>query len=149
MQLKNLFFIVLITSFCISCNDQPTCIPEQTDLLKITFVDLLGKAKKNTFVSITADGSNENFPIFKDTTHSVFTIPLNPIDSTIIIRFEQDTSSNYVAFSYVATPVVLHPNCALETNFDFLKMDSTDFRNALVTDPLLSLETPKNAEITH
>ncbi len=150
MRVRNLFFIVLIVGFSQSCNDQPTCIPEQTDLMKITFADTQGKAKSITLDSIFVDNGNEHFPIFKDTTESNFQIPLNPLDSNIIIRFQRnDTVFNYIALSYVATPVVLNPACAIETKFDFLKVDSTDFIDAKVTDILLSPETPKNVEIAH
>jgi hypothetical protein len=149
MRAKYLLPFLLITSFSISCNDQPTCIPEHTDLLKIIFTDVSGKAKKITFVSLTVDGSNENFPVFEDTTASSFSIPLNALDSAVIIRFEQVDKSNFLALSYQVLPIVLNPVCALESKFDFLKIDSTDMANTVVVDPLLSLETNKNVRITY
>ncbi len=149
MQLKILFLFFCVLAIFTSCNDQPTCIPEQTDLLKITFVDELGKNKEITLASLTVDNSNENFPVIKDTTESNFSVPLNPLASSVIIRFNQNSTSNYIALSYKATPIVLNPACAIETQFDFLSVDSTNFIDAKVTDILLSLETSKNVEITH
>ena len=90
MQLKISFFIFCTLAIFTSCNDQPTCIPEQTDMLKLAFTDVLGKTKNITLVSLTADKNNESFPVIKDSTESKFTIPLNPLDSSIIIRFIQE-----------------------------------------------------------
>ncbi len=149
MRNKILSILFVFSALFTSCNDRPTCIPEQTNLLKIAFVNIIGGPKEITFVSITVDNSNANFPSITDTTHTNFIIPLNPIDSSIIIRFKQDTIDNYMAFSYSATPIVLNPACAIETKFDFLKMDSTDFENSLLIEPAISLQTIKNIEITH
>ncbi len=139
----------LLIAFLIGCNDQPTCVPEQTDLIKIGFVDIVGNPKKITLTSLTVDNSNDNFPIIKDTTANVFIIPLNPLDSSIIIRFHQDAVSNYIALNYTTNPIVLNPKCALEMKFDFLKMDSTDFDEAEVVEFAISLQTAKNVEVTH
>ncbi len=149
--MKKIFLaaLVVVPAFFISCNDQPTCIPEQTDLIKIAFVDIVGNPKNIILTSITVDNSNDNFPVFNDTIANV-TIPLNPLDSSIIIRFNQDTAvSNYIALSYTKIPVVLNPNCALEMKFDFLKMDSTDFEEVEVVESAISLQTVKNVEVTH
>ncbi len=141
--------LVVIPALLISCNDQPTCIPEQTDLIKIAYVDIVGNPKDISLVSLTVDNSNNNFPVFKDTTANNFVIPLNPLDSSIIIRLKQDTVSNYIALSYTATPVVLNPKCALEMKFDFLKMDSTDLKEVEIVESAISLQTAKNIEVTH
>ncbi len=146
---KNFLSVLLILpALFTSCNDQPTCIPKQTNLLKVAFVDIIGKPKNIILTSLTVDNSNDSFPVFNDTIANVM-IPLNPLDSSIIIRFNQDTISNYMAFSYTTTPVVLHPTCAIEMKFDFLKMDSTDFEDAEVVEPAISLQTTKNIEVTH
>ena len=143
----SLFFLVTI-SFFTSCNDQPTCIPEQTDLLKLSFSDIVGNAKDIALVSLTVDNSNESFPVVVDTT-SQFSIPLNPLDSSIIIRFEQASESNYLALSYTTTLIILNPACNLETKFEILRIDSTNFIEAVVIDPLLSPDTNNNVTITH
>jgi len=140
---------VLLIAFLLSCNDQPTCIPEQTDLIKIGFVDIVGNNKNITLTSLTVDNSNDSFPIINDTISSNFIIPLNPLDSSIIIRFNQDTVSNYIAFSYTTIPIVLNPKCNLEMKFDFLQIDSTDFKEVEVVESAISLQTSKNVEVTH
>ncbi len=149
--MRKLFLSVsaLLIAFLISCNDQPTCVPEQTDLIKIEFVDIVGNPKKITLTSFTVDNSNDNFPIINDTISSNFIVPLNPLDSSIIIRFNQDTVSNYIAFSYIATPIVLNPKCNLEMKFDFLQIDSTDFKEVEIVESAISLQTNKNVEVTH
>jgi len=139
---------VVFSAFFISCNDQPTCIPEQTSLIKIAFVDIVGNPKNIILTSLTADNSNDSFPVFNDTIANIM-IPLNPLDSSIIIRFNQDTVSNYIALSYTTLPVVLNPKCALEMKFDFLKMDSTDFEEVELVESTISLQTEKNIEVTH
>ncbi len=144
-----LAIFIVFSAFFISCNDQPTCIPEQTDLIKIAFVDIVGKPKNITLASLTVDNSNDSFPVFNDTTANNFIIPLNPLDSSIIIRFTQDTVSHYIALSYTTIPIVLNPKCALEMKFDFLKMDSTDFEEVEVVESAISLQTAKNIEVTH
>ena len=144
-----LFVLVILPALFISCNDQPTCVPEQTDLIKIAFVDIVGKPKKITLSSLTVDNSNDNFPIIKDSTASAFIIPLNPLENSIIIRFSQDDVSNYIALTYTANPIVLNPKCALEMKFDFLKMNSTDFEEAAIVESSISLQTAKNIEVTH
>lgn len=149
MKFKLLSILLVSIFLCTGCNDQPTCIPEQTNLLKVVFVNIIGKPKEITFVSITVDNSNQNFPLLIDTTHTNFSIPLNPIDSLLVIRFKQDTIENFMAFSYSATPIVLNPACAIETKFDFLKMDSTDFEDALLIESAIRLQTINNVEVTH
>jgi len=148
MRKKILSVLIILPALFISCNDQPSCIPEQTNLIKIAFVDIIGRPKNIILTSLTVDNSNDSFPVFNDTIANVI-IPLNPLDSSIIIRFNQDSSSNYMAFSYTTTPVVLHPTCALEMKFDFLQMDSTDFEDAEVVESAISLQTAENIEVTH
>ncbi|MCF6359347.1 MAG: hypothetical protein L3J29_01130 [Cyclobacteriaceae bacterium] len=148
--MRKIFLATLIglPAFLISCNDQPTCIPEQTDLIKIAFIDIVGNPKNIILTSLTVDNSGDSFPVFNDTISNVI-IPLNPLDSSIIIRFYQDTISNYIALSYTTIPVVLNPKCELEMKFDFLKMDSTDFEDVDVVESAISLQTARNIEVTH
>ena len=148
MRKKILSVLLILTAFFTGCNDQPTCIPEQTNLLKIGFIDIIGKPKNIILTSLTVDNSNDSFPVFNDTIANVI-IPLNPLDSSIIIRFNQDTLSNYIALSYTTIPVVLNPKCALEMKFDFLKMDSTNFEDVEIVESAISLQTAKNIEVTH
>ncbi len=148
MREKILSVLLILTAFFTGCNDQPTCIPEQTNLLKIGFIDIIGKPKNIILTSLTVDNSNDSFPVFNDTIANVI-IPLNPLDSSIIIRFNQDTLSNYIALSYTTIPVVLNPKCALEMKFDFLKMDSTNFEDVEIVESAISLQTAKNIEVTH
>lgn len=148
MRKKILSVLLIFTALFAGCNDQPTCIPEQTNLLKIGFIDIIGKPKNIILTSLTVDNSNDSFPAFNDTIANVI-IPLNPLDSSIIIRFNQNTVSNYIALSYTTIPVVLNPACALEMKFDFLKMDSTDFEDVEVVESAISLQTAKNIEVTH
>jgi len=148
MRKKILSVLLILTAFFTGCNDRPTCIPEQTNLLKIGFIDGVGKPKNIILTSLTVDNSNDSFPVFNDTIANVI-IPLNPLDSSIIIRFNQDTLSNYIALSYTTIPVVLNPKCALEMKFDFLKMDSTDFEDVEVIESAISLQTVQNIEVTH
>ena len=145
MRLKYLLISISIASFCMGCNDQPTCIPERTDLMKLVFVDEFGKEKKITFTRFLV----EDILVLQDTFFTSVAISLNPNDSVIDLTFNQLEDTNKLIISYIATPVVLNPECILETKFDFLQIDSTNFINATVVDPLLSLETPKNVEITH
>ncbi len=148
MRKKFLPILLILPALIISCNNQPTCIPEQTNLLKVAFVNIIGKPKNIILTSLTVDNSNDSFPVFNDTIANVI-IPLNPLDSSIIIRFNQDTISNYIALSYTTIPVVLNPQCALEMKFDFLQMDSTDFEDIEVVESAISLQTTKNIEVTH
>lgn len=149
MRLIYLLLFTAVISFCISCNDQPTCIPEQSDILKISFVDVIGNPSEITLNSLTVENSNESFPIITDSTNTAFSIPLNPLDSNVVIRFEQDTVTHYLALGYSTSLVVLNPQCYLETRFNLLEIDSTDFINVFIREPLLSPETPKNIEIIH
>lgn len=110
-------------------------------------MDVIGNPSEITLVSLTVDNSNESFPLISDSMNTNFSIPLNPLDSTVVIRFEQDTVSNYLALSYTTSLVILNPQCNLETRFDFLEIDSTDLINVFVREPLLSPETTKNIEI--
>ena len=149
MPLKISILIFCSIAIFTSCNDLPTCIPEQTDLVKLSFADIVGKTKTIALVSLTVDNSNESFPVIADTTASLFSIPLNPLDSSVIIRFEQETETNYLALSYTTKLVILNPECVLETKFENLKIDSTDFIEAIIIDPLLSPDTNNNVAITH
>ncbi len=149
MRAKYLLFLFLIASYLTGCNDQPTCIPEQTDMLKLSFIDVLGATQNITLVSLTVDNSNESFPIINDSTESKFIIPLNPLDSSIIIRFVQEEESNYLALSYTTKLVILNPECNLETKFENLKVDSTNFIDAVIIEPILSPDITNNVQITH
>ena len=148
MRKQHLLTLLVLPLLFTSCNDQPTCVPEQTDLIKIAFVDSVGNPKNIILSSLTVDNSNDSFPVFNDTIANVM-IPLNPLDSSIIIRFNQDADSNYIALSYTTLPVVLNPKCELEMKFDFLQMDSTDFKEVELIEPSVSLQTTKNVEVTH
>jgi len=149
MQAKSTLFTLLTISFLLGCNDQPTCIPEQTDLVKISFSDIVGKTKTIALVSLTVDDSNESFPVITDSTASLFSIPLNPLDSSLVIRFEQESETNYLALSYTTKLVILNPDCILETKFENLQIDSTNFIDAIIIEPLLSPDTNNNVSITH
>lgn len=141
-KLITLLFIIINW---IGCRDQPTCIPEQTDLMKLVFVDESGTV---TPIEVTQFLIDDMIGLI-DTSFSSITIPLNPADSIMSLIFYQPEDTNKLVISYRSTPIVLHPECMLETKFDFLKIDSTTFLNTIIVDPLLSLESTQNVQVAH
>ena len=132
----SLITFVFIAIGWLGCRDQPTCIPEKTDLMKIVFVNESGTV---TPIEVTQFLINDLIAL-EDTSFSSVAIPLNPADSIINFTFYQPEDTNKLIITYRSTPIVLHPECLLETQFDFLKIDSTSFIYTTVVYPLLSLE---------
>ena len=151
MKIKHTTFILIIAiaSFCLACNNQSTCIPQHSDLLEISFVDQSGKAKEIKLVSVNVQGSNANFPSIKDSVVTTLSLPLNPLDTSIILSINSDTAINDLAFSYKVLPVLIAPECGIETKFDFLKIESTNFKNVIVINQTLNKDIETNVEITH
>lgn len=147
LVMKKFFLLSLISfaTFCTGCHDQPTCIPAQTDLMKLVFINEAGSTSEITFKQFLIG----ELIVLIDTSFSAVNVPLNPADSIIHLTFYQEADTNNITISYQGTPIVLHPECLLETKFDFLKIDSTNFLDAIIVDPLLSLETTQNVKIEH
>lgn len=141
----SLITLVFIAVSWIGCRDQPTCIPEQTDLMKIVFVNESGTVTPIEVTQLLID----DLIALVDTSFSSIAIPLNPADSIINLTFYQPEDTNKLIITYRSTPVVLHPECLLETQFDFLKVDSTSFLYTIIVDPLLSLESTQNVQVAH
>ena len=78
IQVLHKILLVIAGISIIGCSDEATCIPENSDLLRIAFVDGTGDASEITFVEVAVNGSNEYFPVLKDTTVTNLSIPLDP-----------------------------------------------------------------------
>lgn len=145
---KKILLVVLFLAGW-SCNDQPTCIPQQTDLVKLSFVDKDGKSKNITYTKLVVQGVASDYPALQDTSLASISLPLSPNDSVFDITFYQASDTNQLVLTYRATPIVLHPKCALEIKYDYLAIKSTDFLDATVIDSELSNQTTTNVKITH
>ena len=145
-------YILLVTSVTIlvaGCADQATCIPENTDLLQISFVDTTGNVSDFSLVTVEAVGSNENFPIIQNSTFKTLAIPLNPVDNKIKLNFIQGVNTYELVVSYRANKILLAPECGFESLFDQVKVDSSNFINAIVVNQTLNKDIKTNVQITH
>ncbi len=138
--------LVLLSSW--ACNDQPSCLPEQSDIVKLSFVDADGKTQNLTYTKLVVKDAPADFPVPQDTSLSALNIPLNPNATEIDLTFYLATGTNHLALTYRATPVVLHPKCSLELRYDYLAVKESDFSKATIIDAVISTETSTNVQIT-
>ena len=144
---KCLVFLALLS--LAGCADEATCIPENTDLLQLSFIDENGKASAITVVSLEVEGGNDYFPIIQDSTFSTLSVPLNPLDSVIQLNFVQESETNSITLNYRATPRLSDPKCGLETFFNEIETESTNFIDVEIVNPVLNKDITTNVKITH
>jgi len=151
MKIKNAPFILLtaIATLSFACNNQPTCIPEHSNLLEIAFVDKLGASKEILLVSADAASANESYSIVQDSIVSKLSIPLSSLDSSIFLTINSDTAIIDITLSYKALSILIAPECGIETKFDFIKLEDTNFNNVIVINQTLNKDIKTNVEITH
>lgn len=131
-----------------SCADEATCIPENTDSLQIAFVDTDGKSSEIEFQSLELTVDDESY-IFDGDTTATLSIPLNPIKNSIELTFTQATLTRYLKISYTTLPLLVDPKCGLETLFDGVQVDTTNFPATEIVNPTLNKDISTNVKITH
>lgn len=150
MSIHKLYkILVVLTALIISgCADEATCIPENTDLLQIAFVDTDGTSSELIFQSLELIANGESF-VFEGDTTATLAIALNPLDSMLELKFIRSDITNVLKISYNTLPGLIDPKCGLETLFDGVQIDSTNFIATEVVDPTLNKDISINVKITH
>ena len=143
IKLLSIFIPVLI----FSCGDIPTCLPTQTNLVKIAFVDETGKAKQTTLSLRTVD-FEDLFLNYSDTTLSKIEIPLNPTSNITTLVIEHDNISDTLGLTYSVVRKLISPECGLEIGLNDLDTAFSTFENLEIVERIILEDVTTNIEIT-
>ena len=141
------FLTIFILSLFISCGDTPTCLPTETNLVKIAFVDDAGIARQTTF-SLRAIDYNDLFLDYTDTTLSKLVLPLNPTSNSTTLVIDHDGISDTLGLKYIVIQKLISPECGLDIGLSDLDTTFTTFDNLKIVERIIFEDVTTNIEIT-
>ena len=132
----------------VSCGDIPTCLDTETSLVKVNFVDVDGKPKNITLLSLDAIGENDGFLQYSDSTLNKLNLPLNPGAYTTTFILEQASGTDTLGLTYDVVAKLISPECGLDASFDKLKVDYTTYSKINILQTAIHEDVIVNIEIT-
>ncbi|MEN8248995.1 MAG: DUF6452 family protein [Bacteroidota bacterium] len=147
--MKHWFKILAIFNLglILNCGDVPTCIPTESNLVKIAFLDDEGKSKPLTF-TLRALDREDLFLDYTDTTLSKLVLPLNGSSNTTTFVIDHDAISDTLGLSYDVVAQLISPECGLEIALSELDTTSTTFENLRILENIIHEDVNTNIEIT-
>lgn len=139
--------VIFNIGFLLNCGDIPTCLPTESNLVKIAFLDEAGKAKSITF-TLSAIDNADGFLEYTDTTLSNLIVPLNPGSNTTTFVIEQANSTDTLGLTYDITARLISPECGLEIALSDLDTTFTTFDKLEILEALIHEDVNTNIEIT-
>ena len=140
--------IIFGLALALSCGDIPTCLDTETSLVKINFIDSVGKAKDIILNSLKAIDNEDGFPEYANDTLSVLTLPLNPGDTVTTFILDQTTGIDTIGLSYTVTAILISPECGLDAAFDKLDTTFTTYNKLEILNQSIHEDVTVNLEIT-
>lgn len=131
-----------------SCGDKPTCLDIETNLAKISFVDVSGNPKDITLSSLKAIHNEDGFPEYADSTLNKLFLSLNPGDTISTFIIEQANSTDTLGLSYSVKAVLISPECGFDAAFDQLDTTFTTFKNLQILQRSIHEDIEVNIEVT-
>lgn len=138
---------IFIPGLIFSCGDIPTCLPTETNLVKIAFVDESGKAKQTT-LSLRVIDYEDLFLNYSDTTLSKIEIPLNPASNTTTLVIGHDNVSDTLGLTYSVVRKLISPECGLEIGLNDLDTTFSTFEKVEIIERIIFEDVNTNIEIT-
>ncbi len=147
--MKNIlrYGFVCLALIMAGCGDTPTCLDQESSLVKINFLDAAGKAKKITLVRVSAINNPDGFPEYADSTLSAMHLPLNPADTVSTFILEQAGRTDTLGLSYTVTARLISPECGLDAAFDNLDTTHTTFEQLNIIQRTIHKDVEVNLEI--
>lgn len=136
-----------------SCGDIPTCVDNETSLVKVSFVGEDGKAKSIKILSLKAISNEDGFPEFADSILNQMSLPLNPgsYTSTYIIEHGEVTDTSGVTdtlgLAYDVVAKLISPECGLDASFDKLDTTYTTYKELYILQTAIHEDVTVNIEI--
>ncbi len=148
-DMKNILRFVFLCLALIpaGCGDIPTCLDQESSLVKINFLDAAGKAKKITLVRLSAINNPDGFPEYADSTLNAMHLPLNPADKVSTFILEQSGRTDTLGLSYSVTAKLISPECGLDAAFDNLDTTHTTFEQLNIIQRTIHKDVEVNLEI--
>lgn len=157
MTYNRIFFIkshflpalVLFLFALAACEDEPGCVSDNTNLVKIGFYQIDDTTARNADeVAITAINLIGGPSEVVNTTSSAIQLPLNPSTNTTtfeIVRASGETET--VVLGYQREQQLISPDCGPEQRYFGLTIDATTFDAFRVVEPELGSITGTNIEL--
>jgi|GEM_PF-3450695 len=143
-----LTLLIIFLLLVLGCADDPTCLEDSTDLVKIAFVDSVGTAKSVVFKEIDAIESPGAFPEYADSTLTTAILPLKADINQLTLLFRQDTITDTLALSYHASFKLLAPECGLYPEFQQLDTLFTTFSSLKIISRTIHPDIDVNIQIS-
>ena len=144
----NKWVILLSLGIGWGCNDIPTCVDTETNLVKVKFLDTDGIAKDIYLTKLSAIGNEDGFPEYDNDTLSFISLSLNPGDTVTTFIFEQTTGTDTLGLSYAVVARLISPECGLDAAFDKMDTTATSFSILEILDRRIHEDITTNIEIT-
>ena len=139
--------IILAIIVVVGCGDIPTCVDTETSLVKISFLDVDGKAKSITLTSLKAIDNEDGFPEYVDSTLSKINLPLNPGSYTSTFILEQGGVTDTLGLTYDVVAKLISPECGLNASFDKLDTTYTTYDELYILQTVIHEDVTVNIEV--
>jgi hypothetical protein len=135
-------FVVFVFSACLN---QPDCVNNSTNVVKIAFKTETSAAREITFTAITVSGLNKKF--YTGTKASAIDLPVDPDQSQTTYTFTFEDRTEVIVLNYKRTAQLISAACGAFLNFSQLQVEDTTFENYRIVNNQLVKNATVNLEI--
>lgn len=145
----NYLLLVFLGVIAGSCVDEVLCTEENTNNLKVQFVNLAtGVDSVVSVLRVDAVSSNDSFPEITDTTSAYFQLPVNPGSSNTRFVFSFTNGSvKSLNVYYQTKPRIIAVDCPPEFTYTLGDTISSTFDSVQITNSELKFDTENNVKI--
>jgi hypothetical protein len=137
------FFLFLLFSACLN---EPDCLINTTNLVKIDFKNAAGAEQTVTVSKITVSGLTEN--LYINQTVKAVQLPLNPQDTETTFTFQIGTTTSTLTVTYAKTTRIVSTACGAYVYYSDLAVADHNFTTVKVKNKLLYTNITSNVEIS-
>ena len=144
-MVKKLFLLIFLPLLT-SCLDEPDCVREASNIIKIGFKDITSGQPLNVeFNKVTVSGTDSIF--YTMITSSALMIPLNILENSSTIIFDTGTRVDTLTLRYKTTTRLISPECGPETFITGITAEDHTLDSLRAINANLLPDIPVNYEI--
>ncbi len=136
------FFLLILFSACL---DEPDCLVNATNIVKINFKAADGTDKSVALTSISVSGLTTKF--YSGSNVKLVTLPLDPNTSETTITFQYGTTTSVLKLTYEKTNRIISTKCGAYVYYSGLTVTDHTFSSVKVKNTLLYTTIASNVEI--
>lgn len=133
----------------VSCGDDPTCISDNTSLVKIRFSDSVGVAKNIILTKVSTVANPDVYTQYDNNTLNSLVLAMNSASQNTTVIFETPTGNDTLDLIYKVTPIFISAECGIDMSFSALDTLSSTFDELEIKETIFHEDITLNIEIIH